>query len=376
MCPFILKRIEELQNKGIEVEVLQYGNLTINKFRKSQRKGLLGILGNCKRLLIYILNVIIGINIDKKLYDRNNVLLPELKEKFGIPYVITCHGSDVHETPFVDISKQRIFAEILNNSNHSFFVSDFLRKKALEFGFNNKKYSIIYNGVDSKIFFPKNNINENNNFPVLGFSGHTIKVKRVEILPQVLFNVRKVFPNAILLLVGGENSSHDLTPFLREEIKSLGLEDCVTLTGAVLPEEVPKYMRVMDVLLLPSINEGFGCVAVESQFCGVPVIGSANGGIPEAVFTGICVSESDDFVEDFSNAVIKYLKNPLNKEIVTDRVKNFTWKNIVDNENKVYEMIMKQETRNKKQKTRNKKLLAKINLCQEVYATFDIRSVA
>ncbi len=140
MCPFILKRIEELQNKGIEVEVLQYGNLTINKFRKSQRKGLLGILGNCKRLLIYILNVIIGINIDKKLYDRNNVLLPELKEKFGIPYVITCHGSDVHETHFVDISKQRIFAEILNN--HSFFVSDFLRKKALEFGFNNKKYSI------------------------------------------------------------------------------------------------------------------------------------------------------------------------------------------------------------------------------------------
>lgn len=369
MCPFILKRIEELQNKGIEVEVLQYGNLTINKFRKSQRKGLLGILGNCKRLLIYILNVIIGINIDKKLYDRNNVLLPELKEKFGIPYVITCHGSDVHETPFVDISKQRIFAEILNNSNHSFFVSDFLRKKALEFGFNNKKYSIIYNGVDSKIFFPKNNINENNNFPVLGFSDHTIKVKRVEILPQVLFNVRKVFPNASLLLVGGENSSHDLTPFLREEIKMLGLEDCVTLTGAVLPEEVPKYMRVMDVLLLPSINEGFGCVAVESQFCGVPVIGSANGGIPEAVFTGICVSESDDFVEDFSNAVIKYLKNPLNKEIVTDRVKNFTWKNIVDNEIKVYEMIMKQETR-------NKKLLAKINLCQEVYATFDIRSVA
>lgn len=156
MCPFILKRIEELQNKGIEVEVLQYGNLTINKYRKSQRKGLLGILGNCKRLLIYILNVIIGINIDKKLYDRNNVLLPELKEKFGIPYVITCHG---------------------------------------------------------------------------------------------------------------------------------------------------------------------------------------------------------------------YLKNPLNKEIVTDRVKNFTWKNIVDNEIKVYEMIMKQETR-------NKKLLAKINLCQEVYATFDIRSVA
>lgn len=73
MCPFILKRIEELQNKGIEVEVLQYGNLTINKFRKSQRKGLLGILGNCKHLLIYILNVIIGINIDKKLYDRNNV---------------------------------------------------------------------------------------------------------------------------------------------------------------------------------------------------------------------------------------------------------------------------------------------------------------
>lgn len=404
MCPFILKRIEELQNKGIEVEVLQYGNLTINKFRKSQCKGLLGILGNCKRLLIYILNVIIGINIDKKLYDRNNVryvyydriccsnlksfhkwfkknhfdfihghflwfaeLLPELKEKFGIPYVITCHGSDVHETPFVDISKQRIFAEILNN--HSFFVSDFLRKKALEFGFNNKKYSIIYNGVDSKIFFPKNNINENNNFPVLGFSGHTIKVKRVEILPQVLFNVRKVFPNASLLLVGGENSSHDLTPFLREEIKSLGLEDCVILTGAVLPEEVPKYMRVMDVLLLPSINEGFGCVAVESQFCGVPVIGSANGGIPEAVFTGICVSESDDFVEDFSNAVIKYLKNPLNKEIVTDRVKNFTWEDIVDKEIKVYEMIMKQETR-------NKKLLAKINLCQEVYATFDIRSVA
>jgi len=60
----------------------------------------------------------------------------------------------------------------------------------------------------------------------------------------------------------------------------------VDLVGCAWQDDVYKYMELMDVLILPSRNEGWQCVVLEAQACGVPVVGSDNWGISEVIEDG------------------------------------------------------------------------------------------
>jgi len=101
-------------------------------------------------------------------------------------------------------------------------------------------------------------------------------------------------------------------------------------------------MNAMDVMILPSRNEGFGAVIIEAQACGVPVVGSSNGGIPEAIGDGgIVIEEGEDFEKRFAEAVVEMLKNPIEREYLRERALGFSWENIVKREVAVYEEVLK-----------------------------------
>jgi glycosyltransferase involved in cell wall biosynthesis len=97
-------------------------------------------------------------------------------------------------------------------------------------------------------------------------------------------------PDADLLVVGGPPAGQlDTDPQarrLRELADSLGLADRVRLVGAVPREEMPAWYRSADLLVAAPWYEPFGLTPLEAMACGVPVVGTAVGGLTDTVVDG------------------------------------------------------------------------------------------
>ena len=94
---------------------------------------------------------------------------------------------------------------------------------------------------------------------------------------------------------------------LEEMATDYGIRDSVFFYGWVKNPE--SYMRQMDLILIPSLFESFGYVAVEAMMLGKPIIASKTGGLCEIVTqeTGVLFPRGD--IESLSNAVIEFLEN-------------------------------------------------------------------
>jgi glycosyltransferase involved in cell wall biosynthesis len=102
-------------------------------------------------------------------------------------------------------------------------------------------------------------------------------------------------------------------------------------------------MNLFDVLILPSRNEGWGCVISEAYACGIPVVGSDAGGIPEAMGgLGVVVPDGDDFEKRFAGAVCEVLnKNHVSeKQDLIDTASRNTWEQCIMKEIGVYKSLL------------------------------------
>jgi len=105
-------------------------------------------------------------------------------------------------------------------------------------------------------------------------------VKRAEAVVRIFQQIRARLP-ARLLLVG---DGPDL-PLARRIARELGVADDVDSLGE--QEQVVPILSVSDLFLLPSSEESFGVAALEAMSCGVPVIASRVGGLPEVIDHGV-----------------------------------------------------------------------------------------
>ena len=259
-----------------------------------------------------------------------------LSQKLSVPYVVTCHGSDINL--LMPLAKE-LYVDVLENASKVIFVSNALLNKAKSFGYAGENSVVIPNGIDPKIFKPldKEKIKRELglNKKVVGYVGNLKYVKRADKFSEIFENI--ALKQEVEFLVVGDG---ELRENVEKECRQKSLK--VKFVGRVPNDEVPYYMNAMDVMILPSRNEGFGAVIIEAQACGVPVVGSSNGGIPDAIGNGgIAVEEGEDFEKRFADAVVELLKNPINSSYLRERALGFSWENIVKKEVKVYEEVVK-----------------------------------
>jgi len=266
----------------------------------------------------------------------------KIKEKYGIPVVLTWHGSDINIFPFSAPWKYNLIKSEIESADMNFFVSKALMHNSNRITEKGKKEH-IYTGPAS--IFKRLSEEEkkacrkkyaNNRKYVIGYVGNIVDVKNVMVLPRIFHQIVQLIPSSeVLFVVAGDGL---LVPSLQNELNKLQIQ--VKFLGRVPPAEIPFVMNALDVLVLPSKNEGLGLVALEARTCGANVVGSQVDGIPEAIAQPKnCFSLDDNFTDRISKRIVEIL---LNAEKPQPLSKGFSWESAIEKELSLYKSLIKQ----------------------------------
>ncbi|MCK5160614.1 MAG: glycosyltransferase family 4 protein [Candidatus Aureabacteria bacterium] len=241
------------------------------------------------------------------------VLIAKLLKK---KIIVTLHGPDV-SLRMKNRFLRKLILYALKRCDKIISVSNQLKAELVKYGVDDSRITIIHNGVDMDIFRPLgkedlfNKLDVSSGKKRILYVGYIIKAKGVPDLLSAMEIVRKEFPDAELVLIGGATG----TAWEKEcrEIKSSvtqnDLKEAVRFIGKVNNEKIPFWMNIGDVLVLPSLFESFGVVLIEALSCGTPVISTYCGG-PEDIINekvGILVPVRD--VRKLAEAIKSVLVN-------------------------------------------------------------------
>lgn len=200
-------------------------------------------------------------------------------------------------------------------STHLIAVSEAVKSHMVAQGIAADRVGVVYNGVDMTRFAPvpieeaKANAGYDADAPVLGVFGRLAEEKGQRTAVEAMSLLREEHPKTKLVLAGEGKARAEL----EESARALGVEEMVDFRGFV--DDVPALMSACDIVLVPSLREGFGLAAVEAMALERPVVASAVGGLREVIDQrgmGVLVAPQDpqamadavsDLLDDRASAV-------------------------------------------------------------------------
>ncbi|TAL31778.1 MAG: glycosyltransferase family 1 protein [Spirochaetes bacterium] len=273
----------------------------------------------------------------------------------GVPFVSTLHHplsidrSTWFEYPSNFALKMKrilyyplIMQTIVSNRMHKIITvsHDSAREINKAFGVPMENQSVVYNGMDSSIFYPLKGVKKKRNSLI--FVGNVEDRKKGVIYLLKAMTLMK--HRAHLTIVDGGAPNRNYVP---RWIERFGIADRVTFTGKIPLTRLVELYAQTEIAVCPSLYEGFGFPAAEAMACEVPVIAATGGALPEVVGehmkTGYLVPPRDpeaiaegiDFL--FDNPAIR---KKMGKDARVRVLKEFTWENAAREMVEVYREVM------------------------------------
>jgi glycosyltransferase involved in cell wall biosynthesis len=207
-----------------------------------------------------------------------------------------------------------------------------------EFRVPAERFRVVPNGIDTECFYPMEGVKRAQDLILVTNSADT-PLKGLRYLLKAAARIRKERP--IRVVVIGKPKENGAVERLVEE---LCLGDTVRFTGRIADREFARYYAEATLTVIPSLYEGFGMPAGEAMACGVPVISTTGGALPEVVGdAGILVPPGD--AEALRKAIVSLLDDPGKRvrlgEAGLARVKgSLTWRHAAQKTVEVYREAM------------------------------------
>lgn len=224
-----------------------------------------------------------------------------------IKVITTLHGTDItlvgQEASFYAITKLSI-----ERSDSVTAVSSYLRDETYRaFGCVGCTIDVIPNFVRLAEYHP----GAENDTQSLAPAGHRVithvsnfrEVKRVRDVIRIFARIRRAMPATLVMI--GDGPDRDAA---EQEARDLGVASDVRFLGRL--DSVVTLLQASDLFLLPSQSESFGLAALEAMACGIPVVASRAGGLPEVITDGVDgILEPPGSVEAMGRRAVELLRD-------------------------------------------------------------------
>lgn len=270
---------------------------------------------------------------------KAGILALWLKKNYKIPYLVTEHWgiyNHIVEDKYASrgVAFKRYTKKIFERASKFISVSDYLAK-----GVNRqvckKDYVVIPNTVDTDLFNYKEK--EASVFRFIHVS-NMVPLKNAEGILRSFRNFIQHNANAELIMVGDSGTQ------IRDYAQTLSFPaGALKFLGEILYTQVAAEMQKTDCLLLFSNIENSPCVIGEALCCGLPVITTNVGGIPELVHESNAIMiepKDDEALTQAMHEMVTGINNYNRKKIAENAINKFSYSVIGKQINTVYEEII------------------------------------
>lgn len=164
--------------------------------------------------------------------------------------------------------------------------------------------------------------------------------KGVDLLIAAIPRVLASHPNVRFIVAGTGPKAIDLEQMIERNM----LQDRILLLGAVRHEEVRDVMVQGHIFLNPSLTEAFGTVIVEAASCGLYIVCTRVGGVPEVLpnhMTEFAAPEEDDIVAATGRAIAKLREGRVRTDLFHGQVKQmYSWTDVAERTERIYDSVV------------------------------------
>jgi glycosyltransferase involved in cell wall biosynthesis len=233
-------------------------------------------------------------------------------------------------------------SEVVKNLNHMITVSECSRQDISEdFGITADSLDLVYNGIDTEAFSPIPEI-ERKPFRIMATASADAPLKGLDYLLKAFASLTKKYPELELLVVGKPKPGGHTERL----INKLGIKEKLIFMSGISEQKIRELYAEASMAVVPSLYEGFGLPAGEAMSCGVPLISTRGGSLPEVVGdAGILVPTGD------SEAIAQAIEKLLNEEALRNELsekgrerilEKFCWKQAARQMTQYYLKVIEQ----------------------------------